>query len=158
MAAPLDLSKIDPCEWGSILRSKGSVLSRGGGGEYPGMFGCNDDPLDSCGRPCTKEYNFVCGSNGKKYDNPCLLNIAQCRAKKNGNTLTKVQCKRDPCKWQSVLRSPGMKDEHRRRRGGGGEGSGRHLFGRHLFGRHLFGCDDGQNYRPGKWRGKWVKD
>merc|ERR1712087_475512 len=51
------------------------------------------DLLGECGTTCTYEHRPVCASNGKTYANKCEFEIAECKAKLNGVTLTEIH----PC-------------------------------------------------------------
>ena len=58
-----------------------------------------------CNRPCNKKFKPMCGSDGKTYNNPCLLNNARCKANKTGSGLElKYQ---GPCDNSTVKNSKG---------------------------------------------------
>ncbi|XP_066948339.1 PI-actitoxin-Avd5a-like [Macrobrachium rosenbergii] len=42
----------------------------------------------NCDRGCTFEFNFICGSDGMNYPNPCTFYAAKCR-----NPRLRVRCR-----------------------------------------------------------------
>jgi len=46
------------------------------------------DPAAECNKPCGRNYNPVCGTNGVSYDNMCLFEGAKCQSRHKNEVLT----------------------------------------------------------------------
>ena len=75
----------NPCAFESAqceARKEGRQITMVNRGE------CATKPTGSCDRPCPLILNEVCDNEGVTHGNPCVFEVAQCRAKKQGRTLS----------------------------------------------------------------------